>query len=190
MKEMQRHYTEDRFEENVLGVLKFQMALYPRFSLIDIYKSFFQDEFGPGHLLVDVKRAKMELHDELCAMRSRRRRIVEPCGMGYQFCRVPLDLVVDGIIDEKDYFSAFFAGATASNLPETECWKRTWIDILEVVKLKRKCISDFGEDSEFIMESLEKGTWTMNHSDQYRKLYDPHYRIFSVEQQWGILLGK
>jgi hypothetical protein len=180
VREDHRH-AEAGFEEDVLEVLKFQIALYPQLSLIDLYKSFFQDEFGPGHLLIDVEKARAGLHEEVLAMTSRGRRIVEPCGRGNQFCRIPLDLVADGIIEENDYFSAFLSGSSVFNLPDTEGWKKTWLGILEVLRLERKCISGFSEDSEFIMEALEKGTWTMNHSNHYRRLYDPHYRIFRIE---------
>ena len=182
VREEHRH-VEAGFERDILEVLKFQMVLYPRLSLIDLYKSFFQDEFGPGHLLIDVDKARAGLREEVLAMRSRGRRIVEPCGRGIRFCRIPLDLVADGIIEEKDYFSAFLSGSSAFNLPDTEGWKKTWLGILEVLKLECKCISGFSEDSAFIMESLESGTYTMNHSERYRKFYDPHYRIFRIGDQ-------
>ena len=171
------------FEMDILRVLKYQLERYPFLSLVDIYKSFFQDAFGPEHLLFDPEKARESFKYELEAMKTRGCRAVEPCGMGICFCRIPMDLVIDGIIDEGNYFSAFLAGASAFKNPDVGIWKQTWCCILEVLDMKREFIQDFWKDSELILMALEKGSWALNHSSRYRELYDPHYRIFTMEQQ-------
>lgn len=177
-----------RFTQTVLRVLDNQLELYPHLSLIDIYKSFFQDLFGPGHLLTDSEEAKAGFTTELRTMKSRGRRSTESCGMGNQFCRIPMDLAVDGIIDEESYFSAFLAGSSAFKMPDTAVWKCTWGRILKVLKQKHEIIPDFMEDSEYILKMLEKGTFVLSHSARYRKIYDPHYRIFSLHQKESLQL--
>jgi hypothetical protein len=184
---MQEYGVEQHdFTLPVLRVLDTQLELYPLLSLIDIYKSFFQDSFGPGHLLTDPESARAACTNELRTMKSRGRRAAESCGTGKRFCRVPMDLVVDGIIDEESYFSAFLAGTSAFKLPDTAVWKSIWGRILEVLKLKHEIIPDFIEDSEYILEMLEKGTCALHHSARYRRIYDPHYRIFTLRQKEGL----
>ena len=41
------------------------MADYPASTLQDIYKSFFQDRFGPGHIVADTAQAVAYLRHEL-----------------------------------------------------------------------------------------------------------------------------
>jgi hypothetical protein len=175
------------FEMAVFGVLEAQLELYPLLSLRDVYKSFFQDAFGPGHLLCDQEKARADYKEELGAMRSRGRRTVEPCGMGVHFCRVPLDLVLDGILEEKRYFSSFLAGASEFSVIDLGVWKEKWCHILEALQLRRESICNFSVDSEYILKALEIGMCAMSHSGLYRELYDPHYRIFSLEQQQKLM---
>ena len=41
----------------VESVVKRQLELYPQSRLIDLYKNFFQDKFGPGHMVADTASA-------------------------------------------------------------------------------------------------------------------------------------
>ncbi|MGH0054423.1 MAG: hypothetical protein ACQ5SW_13620 [Sphaerochaetaceae bacterium] len=174
---------QSNFKIAVLQVLKTQLEHYPLLSLIDIYKSFFQDTFGPGHLLVDAEIARTHFTQELKTMKSRGRKAPEFCGMGTHFCRIPMDLVLDGVLDEEIYFSAFFAGASAFSVPDVLVWKKTWDAIHKTLKPKSENIHNFFDDSKRINEALEKGIYAMSHSSQYRTEYEPHYRIFTIEQQ-------
>ena len=47
--------TEKRdFEEAVRVAVSRQMQKYPKSTLKDLYKNFFQDKFGPGHIIGDT----------------------------------------------------------------------------------------------------------------------------------------
>ncbi|MFA7107854.1 MAG: hypothetical protein WC162_01785 [Sphaerochaetaceae bacterium] len=174
---------QNDFIITVLRVLKVQLEMYPLLSLMDIYKSFFQDAFGPGHLLIDPERARTSFKEELRNMKSYGHRVWEPCGMSYNFCRVPMDLVLDGSIDEENYFSAFIAGSLNFSVPDIKVWKKTWQSLLKVFSLKSEFIQGFSEDSEYILKTLDKGIFEMNHSKRYREIYEPHYRIFTLKQK-------
>lgn len=52
---------EDHIKKAVLGELKH----YPETQLRDIYKNFFQDAYGPGHLIPDSTHAGKYLDIEL-----------------------------------------------------------------------------------------------------------------------------
>ena len=166
----------------VPGALQLQLAIYPESTLRDIYKSFFQDEFGPGHLLEDPEKARLYFEQELKSAESRGRRRAEACGRGRNFCRVPLDLVIDGIIPKEVYFSAFISGAADFRLPEIETWKRKWSIILGILRRQDFYPAGFDGDSAEIARVLNEGRYAMHHSSRYRSAYAPHYRIFSRDR--------
>ena len=160
-----------------------QLETYPESTLMDIYKSFFQDEFGPGHLLENPEDAADYLKHELETMESRGRRKMEACGTGRNFCRIPLDLIIDGLISEEAYLSAFLSGATDFRMPAVEKWKEKWNVILKIIMQQQYPIKDFAKDSDRLMEILERGNYVMHHSRRYNHAYAPHYRIFSIQSR-------
>ena len=112
-------------------------------------------------------------------MKSLNRHRVEPCGEGCNFLRLSLDLILDGIIDEDEYFTTFLSGAKVYIMPDAETWKKKWLLIIGHLKRMSRIIKDFSIDSDLIFEEMEKGNFVMHHSRVYRELYCPHYRIFN-----------
>ncbi len=157
-----------------------QLELYSESTLKDIYKSFFQDEFGPGHLLENPEKTRIYFEQELKSMKSRRRCYAEPCGRGRNFYRVPMDLIIDGSVSAEVYFSNFHSGASEFILPDMDKWKKKWSIIFRILQGHRDLIKNFERDSLEIHEVLKNGHYVIHHSRRYRELYNPHYRIFSV----------
>lgn len=165
-----------------------QLKRYPESTLQDIYKSFFQDEFGPGHLLTDTAGARNYLQHELSGMSSMKNYIAEPCGMGRNFYRVPLDFVKDGKIPFADYFAAFLESAETFRIPEAEKWKAIWERIVLEIDAMGLDIPNYVGDKSSLAEMLEKGESVAHHSAAYSERYDPHYRIIGTKQ-WKKLIG-
>jgi hypothetical protein len=163
-----------------------QLISYPQSGLQDIYKSFFQDEFGPGHLLSDTAGAWQYLEYELSEMTSSGNHEAEPCGAGKNFIRVPLDLVKDGIISDTALFNAFMQSATSFRIPDIEHWKKKWQKIGAEIERMNLNLPNYGQDKETIAEMLDRGETAVHHSGKYEELYKPHYRILS-QDQWEIL---
>jgi hypothetical protein len=159
-----------------------QLKLYPESALQDIYKSFFQDEFGPGHLIEDVSFAREYFDLELEDMVSSGRREAEPCGTGRNFYRVPMDLVKDGIIKEDEYFNAFLESSKDFKVPDIKTWEKKWEKILAEMEKMDLPIRNLQRDKKAIADYLSQGEAAVHHSNQYSSKYDPHYRIFSKEQ--------
>lgn len=170
-------------EKNLLAFAEQQLTSFPLLTLVDLYKSLFQDEFGPGHLLADVDIAFSYLKKELKKMESNNCYDFELCGLGNNFCRVPLTLVLDKKIDEKTYFSLFLEGANSFREPSIEQWQSKWLKINKILGKIKDQITNFATDSEYILDSLSKGIYALNHSEDYRNEYEPHYRIFTIEKQ-------
>jgi hypothetical protein len=159
-----------------------QLELYPESTLQDIYKSFFQDEFGPGHLIEDAGRARKYFDFELQEMKSQGRHEAEPCGSGRNFIRVPMDLVKDSLIPAGDFFQAFMESSQYFKLPELASWEIKWKGIMAQISKMDLQIPDLERDRDLILQLIADGNYVMHHSDRYRNAYDPHYRIMSREQ--------
>lgn len=177
--------TQDR---QIRQAITKQMELYPKSNLQDIYKSFFQDEYGPGHLIEDVSFAREYFDLELEDMVSRGRREAEPCGTGRNFYRVPMDLVKDGIINEDEYFNAFMESSKNFKAPDVWSWEKKWQGILKEIEAMDLQIPNLEGDKEAIAKYLKHGEAVVHHSDTYNDTYDPHYRIMGKEQ-WEKLKG-
>jgi len=176
-------------DNEIVQAVRNQLQRYPESSLQDIYKSFFQDEFGPGHLLNDTAGARKYLEYELSEMTSSGNHVAEPCGTGKNFFRVPLDLVKDGIIPFESFFAVFMESAASFRSPETGEWKGKWEQIVNLIKSIDLSINNFEEDKMALSEMLEKGETIVHHSEAFSDRYAPHYRIMSRER-WEMLSSK
>ena len=61
---------QDDFETEVKWAVRWQMQYYSKSRLIDLYKNFFQDKFGPGHMVADTASAGAYLRRELYEVRG------------------------------------------------------------------------------------------------------------------------
>lgn len=173
-----RNPDKQRISRSVSALLE----KYPAATLQDIYKSFFQDEFGPGHLLEDTAAARKYLAYEMANMTSRGNYTAEPCGAGLNFYRVPLDLVKDEKISFNEYLTAFLESGSSFRIPETGEWKAKWgMIVLEIESMNLE-IKNFESDKKNLSKMLDEGETTVHHSESYSLAYDPHYRIMSRVQ--------
>jgi hypothetical protein len=189
-------------ESDLEKAIAWQLEKYPASRLQDIYKSFFQDRFGPGHLLEDTAAAKVYLFDELALMSGRGRYGAEPCGLGENFYRVPLDLVKDGKIDAGRFYDIFVqssrdfrlpddgsAGPQAGRVPGPDSlrgWITEWERINSVIEKMNTDLPGYEEDSRAITAMLDRGEYVVHHSQEYLEAYDPHYRILRKEY-WSLV---
>ncbi len=167
-------------KQRILQAVEQMLHRFPEASIIDIYKSFYQDEFGPGHLLGDVHGARDYFFKELAGMRSSGRHTLEPCGTGSRFFRAPLDVIVDGIIPPEEFLSGFFEGASLFTLPDITEWGVQWKEILAAAEPVIKGITGIEDDLKVISEALQSRSGAVRHSRRYAEAYEPHYRIIPV----------
>lgn len=162
--------------EITTSVINF-LQLYPEATLEDIYKGFFQDEFGPGHLLADVEASRQYLLRELSLMQGRKRYKLESCGTGNNFYRVNLDLILDGFISADEYFKAFKESAASFRLPNIKDWKEKWVQTEIKIRPLQNQINDYQQSIRFLNKRLSEGIAVAHHSKVFVEKYDPHYRI-------------
>ena len=96
-----------------------QLIDFPESRAQDFYKSFCQDNLGPGHLIPDKESARRYLDSELRAYRedldsglyavpSRR---YYPTGDKGNYIRVDLSVVLEGLVGEEPFLDAFVRSA-------------------------------------------------------------------------------
>ena len=95
------------FDKAVRSAVERQMQGYPKSTLKDLYKNFFQDKFGPGHIVSDTTAAGNYLRREMASYTETEGEIAEPTGWEGNFYRVNLSVIKNGQIPYQTFFDAF-----------------------------------------------------------------------------------
>lgn len=163
-------------DENQKAVER-QIKDYPQTTLLDIYKSFFQDKFGPGHIVADTASARAYLRSELESTTRYDAHYFEPAGRGENFYRVSIALIADSIIPFDEYFDAFYASVQDVDPVDVEQWRAEWAQIMQSIKAMNLEMRDFESHEAEIDSLLASGAYAYHHSRDYNRLYHPHYRL-------------
>ena len=158
-----------------------QLRDYPKSTLQDLYKSFFQDRFGPGHLVNDTANAGKYLRHELNNADLFHEKYYEPTGYDTNYYRVNLSVLKENKLTYHKFFDAFLKSVKNVNLEDISEWKDEWSFIESVIISMNLNIKTLDEDLEMIHSILNKGEYAVHHSDIYNAEYHPHYRIIEKE---------
>ena len=153
------------------------LKIYPKSTLQDLYKNFFQDYFGPGHIVNDTTSAGAYLNRELSSFDNATGVYYEPTGYNGNFYRVNLSVIKEGIISRDVFFDAFIRSVTNIQSITIEEWKKEWAQIDSVIQTMDLSLANYSQDRENIFSLLEQGKYVMYHSGLFSEAYDPHYRI-------------
>ena len=147
-------------KDAVRQAVRTQMASYPESHLADLYKSFFQDRFGPGHIIKDRESAR----DYIVSEQERSDTLLLPyfvaCSWEHNYVRVSLAAVRDGLVTIDGLTDSLVQSAEPVNNEDLEAWKVEWEEILDVICAE---CPDF------------------HHSSAYEKSYHPHYRVIKKD---------
>ena len=164
-----------------------QLLDYPESRVEDIYKSFCQDNLGPGHLIPDQQSARDYLESELRTYRedldSAKYEAPEikyyPAGDKGNYVRVDLRVVLDGLISKELYLNAFVRSANEGKRLTQEQWVAKWKEVEKVILKDFQDIPEAKKDLEMIDSHIEKGELILHHSEAFSQAYNPHYRIIA-----------
>lgn len=152
-----------------------QMATYPESALQDIYKSFYQEHFGPGHIINDTASARRYLMRELSEMGETQSPYFEPTGSQGDYVRVYLSAVSDSLITAEQLLDAFVRSANSWQEP-TVSWMEKWETIVSIIQANKIELEGFETDLPLLTEAA-RNNQAVHHSRRYNKAYHPHYRI-------------
>lgn len=168
--------TAQMSEAEVVSAIKQMQERYPRITLCDIYKSFFQDNFGPGHIIESKEKAENYLMQELERTEDFSVKF-EPTGAKGNFVRVDVFYIKSGMIDKDVYLKALMNSVVVTDSMTIKQWLMDWEYMQKVIENSGLKIENYDEDKEFIRQRIENGIYEMNHSRLFNELYHPHYRI-------------
>ena len=157
------------------SVIERQLATYPESNLQDIYKSFYQEHFGPGHIISDTASARRYLMKELSEMGETQSPYFEPTGSQGDYIRVYLSAVTDSLITAEQLLDAFARSANSWQEP-TVSWLEKWEAIVSIIQANKMELEGFETELPLLTEAAQNNQ-AVHHSRRYNEAYHPHYRI-------------
>jgi len=167
------------FESAVRESVNRQMKLYPKSTLKDLYKNFFQDEFGPGHIVSDTTAAGNYLRRELSSYSETSGIIAESLGWKGNFLRVNLSVIKKNQIPYSLFFDAFVHSVNGIKPIPVSQWQKEWQQIEMIIRSLDLSLPDYDIEKQEIEDCLNQGDYVGHHSTVFEENYDPHYRIIS-----------
>ena len=152
-----------------------QLTTYPESTLQDIYKSFYQEHFGPGHIISDTASARRYLMRELSEMGKTASPYFEPTGSQGDYVRVYLSAIADSLITAERLLDAFIRSANLWQEPAAS-WLDKWEAIVSIIQTNKMEIGNFETDLPLLTEAA-RNNQAVHHSSRYNEAYHPHYRI-------------
>lgn len=162
-----------------------QLECYPESRVQDIYKSFCQDNLGPGHLIPNPEQARAYLLSELKEYQedlengkyTKPQLRYVPVGDQGHYVRVDLSVVLDGLVDADTLLDSFVRSANEGKALSEEAWKQKWSGVADVIRRHFPDIPGEAEDLAAIDSLITAGHLILHHSEAFSKSYNPHYRI-------------
>lgn len=169
-------------EKSIRDLCDYMIQHYPMANLQDIYKTCYQDFFGAEHLMNDTAAARRYLESELEECKSVSyfgMPKYEPTGFRHRYTRVSLACIQKGEITLEELLEQFIAAASNPEKP-SENWEHEWIRIEQIALL----INPRWRDPELQAELRQaaRNSQAVRHSDDFRNIYQPHYRIVKAKE--------
>ena len=152
-----------------------QLVTYPESALQDIYKSFYQEHFGPGHIISDTASARRYLMRELSEMGKTQSPYFEPTGSQGDYVRVYLSAVADNRITTEQLLDALVRSANSLQEPSVS-WLEKWEAIVSIIQANKMELEGVETDLPLLTEAA-RNNQAVHHSSRYNEAYHPHYRI-------------
>lgn len=173
-------------QEKIQTFVASQLREYPLSQLADLYKSSFQDVFGPEHLVEDIQSVMNYLDKELTSMEHLSTPYFEFCGLEGNFIRVYLNVIQDSIITKETLADCFLRSSKLINKTLTLSeWQKEWRERCTIISNMNLGLKDFQKDSLYIENLIQQGRYAWVHSRIYHDIYKPHYRIIQREIFFG-----
>lgn len=151
--------------------------LFPESTLKDIYKTCFQDNFGPAHIVDDTAAIAAGITEEINNADTMGGPDYCYTGVNGNFVCVNLQMVQQQRLPLSLLVSALQRSMHQVNAPTVEHWKCMWQQLLPVAVQLLPPTPLVATDSAYIAHRLQQGEVTGRHSELYNHSYHFHYRI-------------
>ena len=158
------------------NILLLHFDKYPLMQPQDAVKLIYQQEFGPGHLVKDERKAMEYLRQELAGAGEPlpEEALYEPIGNG--LCRLNLRVCKAKNLPAEDILRLF-----ADTAGSVQGEKKNFVDgIRALQKLAEEDETPFEPILlDLFLVKYPKSCPALHHSDAYRAAYQPAYRVVS-----------
>lgn len=173
---------ESRKAVSVAEKLNAYMERYPESQLRDVYKTCFQDYFGPGHIIRNEQACIDYLKEEISSTKVFGGPAYEPCGVEGNYYRVNISLVANDVIPMELYVRALVKSATVQKTITVADWRAKWKEFDSIIRTELETLpNNYEEDALFIYEILAQERVAVHHSSRYNQAYNFHYRIIRMD---------
>ncbi len=156
-------------------LIKQELSFFPKATLTDIYKLFYQNCQGSGHFCNDITIIKKRIRQEIEDF-DLTKYIYPDYDISYLFPikRISLFSIKSGKFDLNFIADKFLKLTEMSQSLSLEEWIKEWMEISQLTfKLKPEIVNDISDINLFFKNSP-------HHSDVYSRNYKPHYRICNL----------
>ncbi len=170
-------FNEQRARQLILE----EFRTHPRACLFDYYKLLYQGTFGPEHSIHDEEDVRRILAEEFDSCEKFDQALW--CDISYicSMFRVSLKVMSLGVVSLDGFARGFLDSARLKSPISREEWARHWeAAIILINKMALPVRYDRAEIAR-TLEAASLGV-PVHHSDQYKNLYNPHYRLLTKEQ--------
>ncbi len=165
--------------ENFIELLKEQYNTYPDMPFFDMVKFIYQNEFGCGHFISQEALSLRRITEELKRLSSRSSSKSKLEYIGNNFYRLHLyPAAVNGPLLPQTINNIFIQSSLKAKPGNAENFSKKLNIFLECCKenIFPYCPSDV---EKYISDYKKEGFPPVSHSDSFKKLYDPAYRVIS-----------
>ncbi len=160
----------------LINIITTHLQYYPKIELQDVYKLLYQSIMGPGHILKNEEKAFLLLKDEFENNISVYEELLfTDISLEHELVRVHIPHFKK--IGSAEQLYDMMQNTAETLTPEVKMLRAYW-DVLGNL-LKEKLFENFLlADYNTLTKFLLKNNFpSMSHSDLYKKLYMPSYRI-------------
>lgn len=156
-------------------VLSMHVKKYPQMEVQDAVKLIYQNEFGPGHLLADLNRAKSYLKQEVQETQFNGEDTEVFIGNGL------VRLNVCGLNEtEMDELVLKMEKTAKEHKGSLDLFIQK-LDVLIQMKKEGYFLFSMDQLMRYLEEYSRQGYPMISHSDSYRRKYKPHYRVIKSD---------
>lgn len=154
--------------------IKTHLIQYSHMMVSDLYKLIYQMTFGINHLIND--NARNYLYNEILNSNRNDLPIIEEIGNG--MCRIYLNNLN---INEVDFiYNEMLESST--HVGSKDVFLEYCEEALNVLKEINHQIKDY-QFEEFVGKMLQLNLPQVHHSEKYKEMYDPHYRVVCLNNK-------
>ena len=160
-----------------------QLNMHPSMQYQDVIKLCYQASFGAEHILSDISAARTYLERELNSVEPSNEPLAEH--ISDDVCRINLRAWKKRELPIGELFEAFCNSASVNSNSRDAFF--TCLEIAERVMGEKKVDFSLNEWRGFVNSYLQSGLRAIHHSEKYRELEKPSYRIIKInllKEEW------